>query len=197
MIFVDSGFWLAFAQPTDALHRRAVAWARSLSEPLRTTEYALFETVNSLSRRADRPRAHRIVEMIWEDPNYIVVPASPELFAAGLQLHRDRPDKEWSLTDCVSFHLMRERGLSPAPWPTTSTLSRRVLKRCSVATRHHDAVAGNAGSNLVCPPATPLTASAPGDNRRLTFVIAGPPHSVRNFKTCNSSFHWSRKWLPW
>jgi len=114
MILVDSGFLLAFAQPTDALHRRAVAWARSLSEPLLTTEYVLCETVNNLSKRADRPRAHRIVEMISGDPNYTLVPASPELFAAGLRLHRERPDKEWSLTDCVSFHLMRERELTRA-----------------------------------------------------------------------------------
>ena len=114
MIFVDAGFLLAIAQPTDALHRRAVIWAGCLSEPLLTTEYILCETVNSLSKRADRPRAHRIVEMISGDPNYTLVPASPELFAAGLQLHRARPDKEWSLTDCVSFHLMRERGVTRA-----------------------------------------------------------------------------------
>jgi hypothetical protein len=114
MIFVDSGFLLAFAQPTDALHRRAVAWAQSLSERLLATEYVLCETVNSLSRRADRPRAHRIIELISCDLSYTLVPASPELFAAGLRLHRDRPDKEWSLTDCISFHLMRERGLTRA-----------------------------------------------------------------------------------
>ena len=114
MILVDSGFLLALAQSTDALHRRAVAWAESLSEPLLITEYVLCETVNSLSKRADRPRAHRIVETILDDPNYTVVPASPDLFAAGLRLHRDRPDKEWSLTDCVSFHLMLERGVTRA-----------------------------------------------------------------------------------
>ena len=114
MILVDSGFLLALAQPADALHRRAVAWAESLSEPLVITEYVLCETVNSLSRRADRPRAHRIVETISHDPNYTVVPASPALFAAGLGLHRERPDKDWSLTDCVSFHLMREQGITRA-----------------------------------------------------------------------------------
>jgi predicted nucleic acid-binding protein len=114
MILVDSGFLLAFAQPTDALHGRAVAWAQSLSEPMLATEYVLCETVNSLSRRPDRPRADRIVEMISGDPDYTLVPASPDLFAAGLRLYRDRPDKEWSLTDCISFHLMQERGLTRA-----------------------------------------------------------------------------------
>jgi len=113
MIFVDSGFLLALAQPADALHIRAVAWARHLSEPLMVTEYVLWETINNLSKRADRLRAYRIVEMV-DDSNYMIVHASPELFAAGLKLHRARSDKEWSLTDCISFHLMRERGITRA-----------------------------------------------------------------------------------
>ena len=114
MILVDSGFLLALAQPTDELHARAVDWAQHLSEPMLVTEYVLWETVNSLSRRADRLRAHRIMEMISADANYTFVPASPGLLAAGLRLHHDRPDKEWSLTDCVSFHLMRERSIARA-----------------------------------------------------------------------------------
>lgn len=113
MIFVDSGFLLALAQPADALHLRAVAWATHLSEPLMVTEYVLWETINNLSKRADRLRAYRIVEMV-DDSNYTIVHAAPELFAAGLKLHRARSDKEWSLTDCISFHLMRERSITRA-----------------------------------------------------------------------------------
>ena len=83
MILVDSGFLLALAQPTDALHARAVDWAQHLSEPLLVTEYVLLETVNSLSKRADRPRAHRMVDMISGDANYTLVPASPDVLAGG------------------------------------------------------------------------------------------------------------------
>jgi predicted nucleic acid-binding protein len=42
------------------------------------------------------------------------VPASPELFQRGVELFRARPDKEWSLTDCISFVVMTEKGLSEA-----------------------------------------------------------------------------------
>jgi uncharacterized protein len=36
------------------------------------------------------------------------------LFSAGLELFRSRRDKEWSLTDCMSFVVMRERGITDA-----------------------------------------------------------------------------------
>ena len=50
MIFVDTGFLLAFAQPADGLHERAKAWASAITEPLLVTEYVLWETVNGLSK---------------------------------------------------------------------------------------------------------------------------------------------------
>ena len=113
MIFVDTGFLLALAQPSDTLHPRAVKWSLHLPDPLLVTEYVLLETVNNLSKITDRSRAHRIVELV-NDSNYTIVRASPDLFVTGLRLHRERPDKEWSLTDCISFHLMRERGVTRA-----------------------------------------------------------------------------------
>jgi predicted nucleic acid-binding protein len=54
VILVDSGFLLALAQPADGLHTRAVTWAQHVSEPLLVTEHVLWETLNSLSKRADR-----------------------------------------------------------------------------------------------------------------------------------------------
>jgi hypothetical protein len=54
------------------------------------------------------------VDELLADPNVTVIPASPELFRAGLDLYGRRLDKEWSLTDCISLVVMEERGLREA-----------------------------------------------------------------------------------
>ena len=117
MILVDTGFLLALAQPSDSLHERARAWADAISEPLLVTEYVLWETVNGLSKPIDRPKAHLSVEHIRSSPRWELLPASNDLFEAGLRLHRQREDKAWSLTDCVSFFVMNERNLRQALTP--------------------------------------------------------------------------------
>ena len=114
MIFVDTGFFLAIAQPRDELHERALAWAKLLAESLVVTEYVLCETVNGLSMPVDRPKAHRILSHVRSTSNYEVVPASPVLFETGVQLHGERHDKEWSLTDCTSFLVMSKEGITEA-----------------------------------------------------------------------------------
>ena len=114
MIQIDTSFLLALAQPQDALHARASAWAKVLTEPLLVTEYVLWETINSLSKPVDRPRAHLLVRHVRSTRNYQFVPASGELFDAGLRLHAERQDKEWSLTDCISFLVMQEQGITRA-----------------------------------------------------------------------------------
>jgi predicted nucleic acid-binding protein len=114
MIFADTGFFVALAQPRDALHARAVEWSRSIRESLLLTEMVLWETVNSLSKPPDRVKAHEIVQEVRSSPGYCLVNVTDELLEARLRLHKDRSDKEWSLTDCVSLSVMRERGLTRA-----------------------------------------------------------------------------------
>ncbi len=123
MIFIDSGYPLALVQPRDSLHARAKAWALAIQGPLVVTEFVLCEIVDFLSPPMDRPKAHALVTRLRTDPNIEIIPASAELFEEGLQLHAKRSDKEWSLTDCISFSLMQRRG-SPGPWLTTTTSSR-------------------------------------------------------------------------
>jgi hypothetical protein len=51
------------------------------------------------------------------DPNVEIVAMTDDLYDRAFQLYRNRPDKEWGLTDCVSFIVMQDRGLTAALTP--------------------------------------------------------------------------------
>ncbi|MFO1096117.1 MAG: hypothetical protein U0992_22845 [Planctomycetaceae bacterium] len=44
----------------------------------------------------------------------MVVPASTSLFTRAIELYRSRSDKDWGLTDCTSFVVMHDHGLTDA-----------------------------------------------------------------------------------
>lgn len=114
MIFVDTSFLLAVLNPRDTLHPRAQAWAVAIAEPLLVTEYVVWEMVNGLSMPTDRPKAHLAVKEIQMAPDWEWMPASNALFVRGMQLHCERNDKAWSLTDCISFQVMQQRNIRRA-----------------------------------------------------------------------------------
>ena len=114
MIFVDTGFFLAQIKPRDALHQRATHWSQSLREPLLTTEFVLLEVADALSPPQDRTKLYELLTTLRQGDDCEIVPLSSTLFDSGLQLHAVHPDKEWSLTDCISFCVMQRRNLTRA-----------------------------------------------------------------------------------
>jgi predicted nucleic acid-binding protein len=107
MVFVDTSFLVAFANPSDVLHVRARKWTEWLDDRLLTTDFVLCEFVNLLSKSKDRLRVRPTLQWLDESDAAIVVEASRAWFNAGMDLHNQRADKEWSLTDCISFEVMR------------------------------------------------------------------------------------------
>ncbi|MCP4645192.1 MAG: type II toxin-antitoxin system VapC family toxin [bacterium] len=77
-----------------------------------TTEFVLVELANHLRAPRDRALFLRFHKMLREDPGTCIVPASSESISSGLALYADRPDKAWSLTDCISMAVMRKRNLT-------------------------------------------------------------------------------------
>ncbi len=114
MIFVDTAYLIGLAEPRDQLHQRSLLWAGHVNEPLLVTEYVLIEVVNHFSAPRDRPRVGGLMQILQRSRRFSILWSCPALFDAGLRLHRARPDKEWSLTDCISFHVMQERGIRHA-----------------------------------------------------------------------------------
>ena len=59
-----------------------------------------------------RRKAMTHAQRILDDPGVRVVPQSRESFLSGMALYGARPDKGYSLTDCISMQTMRRVGLT-------------------------------------------------------------------------------------
>ena len=72
----------------------------------------MLEIGNALSRQRYRHAAVQLLAALEADAKLNIVSLSESLSARALQLYRERPDKEWGLTDCASFIVMQDRGLT-------------------------------------------------------------------------------------
>jgi predicted nucleic acid-binding protein len=116
-VFLDTAFALALANPKDLLHERAIDLADQLEAArtqLVTTRAVLLEIGNSLAKVRYRVAAVQLLTSLETDPNVEIVPLTDDLYDRAFQLYEQRPDKEWGLTDCVSFVVMQDRGLRVA-----------------------------------------------------------------------------------
>ena len=113
-VFADTAFFLALINSRDQHHARASELNATLESPLLTTAWVLLEFANALSASRSRARFERVLIRLRAEPNVEIVAPDADLFERGCQLYISRTDKEWSLTDCVSFVVMTGRGLSDA-----------------------------------------------------------------------------------
>jgi predicted nucleic acid-binding protein len=112
--FADTYYFIALLNPSDSAHDRAIEISRTLAAPIITTTWVLVEVADALSAPGFRSHVHRFLERLASDPNFQVVPADMDWYGRGLSLYGARPDKGWSLTDCISFVVMKELGLREA-----------------------------------------------------------------------------------
>lgn len=116
VVFADANYWIGLFNPKDELHDIAIQASQGLTRTrLVTSEMVLVEVLNGLAKHsALRDKLVMAVDAILRDPNTEVVPQTALLFRAALTYFRQHQDKEWGLTDCSSFVIMRERGLGEA-----------------------------------------------------------------------------------
>lgn len=113
--FADTVYWVALANPRDQWYKRAKAANRSLrGARLVTTDEILGEFLAHFSGlgRTAREAAVRFVEATLRNPFVVVHPQSHSSFLDGLALYKARPDKGYSLTDCISMSIMRREGIA-------------------------------------------------------------------------------------
>jgi hypothetical protein len=112
--FLDTVHLLALINPRDAWHARAVEVSQGTPNRLVTTEAVLVEVADALCQATHRSLAVQAIDDLRADPDVTCVSVDGSLFERGLDLYRTRPDKGWSLTDCISFVVMRERHIHDA-----------------------------------------------------------------------------------
>lgn len=115
--FVDTGFLIALAAPRDQLHEQALSVAQHVRDEevsLLTTRAVLLELGAALSGLRHRAAAADMLRAIEADPAMEIVALSDTLYSDALEMFAQHRDKEWSLTDCLSFVVMRARGLTEA-----------------------------------------------------------------------------------
>ena len=113
-VFADTFYFLALLNKRDAAHGRAVAASRSAGLLLVTTEFVLMELADALCKHQHRDEVLALWSVVETDPAFQLVSVTSELIQRGKKLYRERRDKEWPLTDCISFVVMQEQGLSEA-----------------------------------------------------------------------------------
>lgn len=112
--FIDTSFLLALTVADDDLHGRAVAWQRALRVPLVTSQFGLLEYLDAMAKPLEKQLALSTVEVLQNQPAIEIVPLSEALLAEGIAAMRGFADKEWGITDCISFHIMRQRSITSA-----------------------------------------------------------------------------------
>lgn len=116
-VFLDAAYAIALSVPKDSYHKRAVLLADELEASktrLVTTRAVMLEIGNALSKQRYRHAAVELLRSLEADPNVTIVPLSEDLYAQAFRLYRERPDKDWGLTDCISFIAMQGRKTTEA-----------------------------------------------------------------------------------
>jgi uncharacterized protein len=113
-VYADTWFFQAMLSAQDAHHAEVLAYLDAHDDFVVTTRWVLTEVANAAGGSAFRHQAARFLESAENDPNLMIVGGSDDLYLRGLRLYGERLDKQWSLTDCISFVVMQEHGITDA-----------------------------------------------------------------------------------
>jgi len=114
LVFADAFYFIARLNRHDQHHEKAVLFFRSSNLQLLTTEWVLVEVADGLAKSDVRPRLREIIDGLRESTSCEIIPVSSVVFHRALDLYHERADKEWTLTDCTSFLVMQEHGITEA-----------------------------------------------------------------------------------
>jgi hypothetical protein len=113
-VFAGTFYFLALLDSDDLRHAQAADAAGDQDLRLVTTEWVLVEFGDAYCHPIDRPDFIHLYRSLTGHPRVKIIPADKHLFQRGVELFEQRRDKNWSLTDCLSFVSMRDEGITEA-----------------------------------------------------------------------------------
>jgi predicted nucleic acid-binding protein len=114
-IFVDTAYYVGVLLPRDDLHAIAAAVTANVQPAeLVTSDAVLVEVLAQVSGLGPHARQTGIdlVRRLLTDENVTVIHQDRSLFEAAVDLYEQRPDKGYSLTDCMSMIICRDLEIS-------------------------------------------------------------------------------------
>lgn len=114
-VFADTFYFLALVNPSDQTHAKAVAFTFNETVRMITTEWVMTELADGLAKsRRGRTEFVGTLADLQADGDVTIVPCEHALMAEGVRLYAQRSDKQWSLTDCISFVIMQKHAITEA-----------------------------------------------------------------------------------
>ena len=113
-VFADTAFFLALINSRDQYHLAALRLQATLTAPLVTTAWVVVEFANAIAGNRVRKDFAIFLARLRAEADAVIIAPDARLFDQGCELYAARIDQTWSLTDCISFVVMKERSLSDA-----------------------------------------------------------------------------------
>jgi len=113
-VFADTFYFLGLTNPGDHAHQKCLRFSGQFEGTVVTSTPVLLELADALAQPPHRIVADTFIRSLPAQPGVKIVPLTQSLFDRGLVLYSRHRDKEWSLTDCISFVVMRDEGVTEA-----------------------------------------------------------------------------------
>ncbi len=113
-IFLDTLFVVGLVNRRDQYHRQAIELSEQLEgSSFLTTDVMLLEIGNALAK-GYKQESIKIINEFLQSEDTEIIHLNPVLFQQAFKLYQTWHDKEWGFIDCVSFVVMKEKGILQA-----------------------------------------------------------------------------------
>src|SRR5947208_492555 len=112
--FADTFYFLALLDSREDRHLQAFEFSCDPQVHILTTEWVLAEFGDAYSHPTDRADFVALYRSLLNHSRVKIVSAGTSLFQRGVDFFEQRRDKDWSLTDCLSFVVMHDERITHA-----------------------------------------------------------------------------------